>query len=632
MQSDILNKIDVLVEMAGSSLNNETLVAELEEIEKESSRLKNELSLLENINPEEKYFKASEKQVDENIKVSLESKIRKETKSLRDIQQQIEETTSDEEGTHQSIMSLKKEIASSNNYIDSIEKRLTTLNDSLVMDKYQFILKDEKEKLSNYQTLLKEKEEVYGDILDKLNILSLAKKEMEDKLNEDKTRLKDTKSSLINPSSYIDEELKQIDDKRITEIKKQLSNLNKRRIEILTDPYMIAKEAKELIIEDDRTSALSRLRELVTIVKAKPYMDIPSGNELQSILQEELNNASNKRDEFAALIDSKDYLQTNTDVIKNRISYLNKQIENIEDKKNQLQEELKRVDTEELDKLLNQLEESIQKAKDLEQDIQDYQLILNNEEEKTPKRRAILQAAFVKKQKDLDMIHQVIDNYKENQKAIIQYTYDIENVQIKKLEDNKQKIQAEIEMLNNNLLLTHNIKDVLAIENDKKKLKEYDDNVKAIIHRQKYNITPNEIFDEIELYLGTLDDDKELDSNNINNENDIIDKDIDLNFDFDDDISKNEIFDEEKNKDNQIEENNDIQNSFTYDIMDELPFIEEESPNKEDNSARLKVVSIEPINDKDTKAEENPFIIGDYNNEDDDYIDVDSLFSSDGVM
>ena len=69
---------------------------------------------------------------------------------------------------------------------------------------------------------------------------------------------------------------------------------------------MIANQAKELIIHDDKASALAKLQELVTIVKSKPYMDIPSSSELTAMLQEEEDAATTARDEFASLIQKTD--------------------------------------------------------------------------------------------------------------------------------------------------------------------------------------------------------------------------------------------------------------------------------------------------------------------------------------
>lgn len=623
MQSDILKKIDVLVEMAGSSLNIDTLQAELNEIEKESSKLKNELSLLSSNNINDKYFKASEKQVDENIKVSLEAKIRKQERSVKELQDQINSISIEEEELHNSIVSLKEEIASSNEYINALNERIATITDATSLENYKNILSEENGRIDDLVSLLNKRENEYSAVLEKLNYINLAKEEIQAKLDSDKEHLQETKSNLVNPSSYVDEDLKKIDEDRIEEIKKQLLDLDKRRIEIITDPAMIANEAKELIIDDDRTSALSKVRELVTIVKAKPFMDIPSGAELITMLQEELENASNKRDEFAALIDSKDYSGVDTDVITDRINYLNVQVANYEDKIRLLTEEIKRLDSVEFVELVEKLNETIQISLDLEQSIQDYEEIMANEDEKTPKRRAVLSAAFQKKQKDLENVHEVIESYKKDQKSLIKRAHKIESIEITYYEELIKDVQEEITALNKILLTASKAKDVLAIENDKKKLKELDEMVKAIKHRQKYSETPSEIFDQIEIYLGTIEDD-ELESQ------ESIDLDPVLNYNYD--LENVDVKDIDLNEEVPVVTETPIMDEpnfeiATEDIMNELPeFIEENI-----ESERLKVVAVEPVNEiEKNESNENPFIIADY--KDDDYLDVDTIFDSNGVL
>lgn len=622
--SGILDKIDVLVKMAGASLNIDTLHVELNEIEKESSKLKNELSLLTSGNIEDKYFKASEKQVDENIKVSLEAKIRKQVKSLQELQKQIATVSIDEEDMHNSLAKIKEEIIGTNEYIDTLKERIESITDSNSLKNYNTILDDQSKHLLELEETERTLEAEYANLLEKLNYLNLAKEEIEKKLESDKDRLQETKANLVNPSSYIDEDLKKIDDNRIVDVKKQIAVLDKRRIEIITDPAMIAEEAKSLIIDDDRTSALSKVKELVTLVKAKPYMDIPSGTELNSVLNDELEAASNRRDEFAALIDSKDYSCGDSRAISERINFLNIEIANLEDKIRLAKEEVKRIDANDFAMVAEKLTETIQIASELEQSIKEYQEIMENEDEKTPKRRAILSSAFQKKQKDLDTIYGIIENYKKDQQALIKRAYTIEAKEIASYESSIQNLQGEIERLNKMLLIAGDTKDVLAIENDKKRLKELDEMVKAVKHRQKYTESPNEIFDEIEIYLGTMDED---DSSDVSEEPTNIDRNLELtNVDLSPITSdETSIFDTIP----EVEESAPIieENPFSVeDVMSELPEITDEK----EESERLKVVHVEPVDEAEKmETEENPFIIADY--KDDDYIDVESLLNQDGV-
>ncbi len=628
MQADILKKIDVLVEMAGASVNIDTLQAELKEIEKESSRLKNELSLLTN-HVENKYFKSSDKLVDENIKVSLEAKIKKQNKSIKDLENQIATATKEEEDLHTSILYLKHELDSSNEYIDSLEDRINSLKEKEAKGNYKSVLEEEKHKKKENESLIAEKEKTHTELLEKLNYLTLAKDEMAAKLESDEKRLSEIKSSLMNPSSYVDEDLKEIDRKRTEEIQKQLSSLDKRRIEIITDPGIIASEAKELIDEDDRTSALSKIKELVTIVKSKPFMDIPNSADLSRILQDELDTASTNRDEFAALIDSKDYTGKDSKIVTNRIEYLNIEIANTEDKIRLLKEEINRLDTTDFQELSNRLEEAQDLALELEKNIDDYEQVMASEEEKTPKRRAVLSAAFEKKKKDLATVKQIISSYKKNQKELIHKASELEKKDIPAYEKYIRELQEEISLLTKLTSNTSKTKDVLAIESDKRKLKELDEMVKSVKHRQKYTTTPNEIFDEIEMYLGTIDVDDEP-TQKVNEEEELVTDPIDIDYDLEDSLMNDLNNLEEIDDTPVITEPVDNLPTFEDEVMQELPDFDIEMANEEPKSERLKVVAVEPIADtKSKEPEENPFLVADY--QDDDYTDVDQLFS-DGVL
>ncbi len=624
MQADILKKIDVLVDMAGSSVSVDTLQAELNEIEKESDKLNRELSLLTSDAINVKYFKASEKQVDENIKVSLESKIRKQEATLDELQEEIDSVSIEEAKLHDSINVIKEKISSSNEYIVALSERIATISDATSLERYKNTLEIENKRLEDLNLLLNKKEEEYSIVLEKLNYLDLARKEIYAKLESDKEQLVETKASLVNPTSYVDEDLKKIDEGRIDEITKHILELDKRRIEIITDPAMIAEEAKKLIDVNDFINALSKIKELVTIVKEKPYMNILSQKELDSMLPEEFENASNIRDEFAALIDSKDYNITDSSVILERIEYLKKQIAYFEEKIRKAQEEISSLDTNDFVILNEKLLETIKVSEKLELSIQDYEEIIANGEDKTPKRRGILNSAFQMKQKDLENVYMVIESYKKDQKDLIKRTYDIEAIEIASYEESIKKLKDEIEMLNNALAEVNKTKDVLAMENDKKKLKELDDAVKAIQHRQKYNATPNEIFDEIEIYLGSVDDKEIKDS--------FGDLNIDLNDTIVEKIDDSQIIEDSfkiknsENKDEVIEsveledsidgiEIQSMSNINSKDVVDLQNDINEFSKIDDGvENERLKVVSIEPI---ENPNQENPFIIGEYKDSND---------------
>jgi hypothetical protein len=619
MESDIFKKIDALVDMAGASSNIDTLKAELNEIEKESKKLKNELNILTEGNIEDKYFKASDKQVDENIKVSLEAKIKRQESALKDLQKEIDAALLDEDNYHNDIEFINSSISSCNLYIAALNERIASISDSTSLDNYKNIISIENKKLDELVSSLNKKEKEYDLVFDKLNILNQAKDEMNEKLISDKSKLSETKANLVNPSFYVDLDLKKIDDDRILDIKSTLADLDKRRLEILTDPAMIANEAKEMIYEDDRTSAISRIKELVTIVKSMPYMDVPSGADLEKTLDEALENASSKRDEFATLIDTKDYTVSDNKIIEDRIAYLNDEIALINNKIESLKSEVSKIDNECFNNLNDRLNIAISTEQELEESLKMYDSAINkNGEEQTPKRRAILSSAYLRKQEELENIKNIIANYKKDQEKLVKKAYNIEASEIVSYEEEIKKLEEEIRKENILLLDSPKTKDVLAIENDKMKLKELDDNVKAIKHRKKYSETPSEIFDEIELYLGTFEENNN--TNTVDDNKEEFSED-DLNYNYDVNIPELDL--NTPLNDEVI----DIPSISEEEVLDELPTFDDSVKEPE----KLKVIKVEPLEDTNSEAnnDENPFIIGDY--KDDDFMDVDTVFNNEGV-
>ena len=290
---------------------------------------------------------------------------------------------------------------------------------------------EEKTKVEALATSLTELEKEYEEILDSLNYLNLAMEEMITKLNSEKIKLQETKANLVNPTSYIDEDLKERDEEEIKDIQKKIGKLDKRRLEIITDPAIIASEAKELIINGDRVNALAKVQELVTIVKSKPYMDIPSSSELTSMLQEEEEATIEARDEFASIIDSKDYLGSDSEVVEERINFLNSKIYTLEEKINIAREEIQNIDTIEFQTLTAKLGETVQIYNQLLQELAEYKIIVETgNEDKTPKRRAILAAAYDRKQTEVENVFKIIENYKIDQKNLIQKAYALETKEI----------------------------------------------------------------------------------------------------------------------------------------------------------------------------------------------------------
>ena len=97
MYQNIIKKITTLIEMANSSNTYESLQSELKVIQKDLLKCEREIEKYKITTNESKYIKASDKLIDENIKISLENKIEMYEQDLLDCKAKIDEVSESEE-------------------------------------------------------------------------------------------------------------------------------------------------------------------------------------------------------------------------------------------------------------------------------------------------------------------------------------------------------------------------------------------------------------------------------------------------------------------------------------------------------------------------------------------------------
>lgn len=490
MHTDIFNNIDLLIEMAGSTLNTLDIEGELRDINKEIQDKKGQIEDLKGMMNDTRYFNASSELVDKNIEVSLKSKISRLNRKIKDIQLKLNDVKKEEAKTHDDVIALKDRIEKNKEYISLLESKSGKLDSA-----YQSIVEQENMAMESLEQELAKKDKRYQEVLRELEVHEQALKELSDKKNSDSARLREIEDNLGNPNAYIDEDLKSHDEERLNSLNESLVSLQKRRLEYLTDPNMIGMDAKELIANNDFTEALKKIKELVTIVKAKPFMDITN----KQILDEELEKKEAERTELANYIDSKNYAGMSSNVAQKRIEYLNKELEKEKALILQYQEENKKIEQEigaDLSPLIGGLEEEI---RNISSEIEDYQTLLQDNT-KSRKTKTNLENAILKKEKEKDAMNDILDNYKKDLLFKIKSSNRLEKLLERYNQDITQKTE-EIEELNRMALFDGASKDYIEEEQDKEKLKKINDEIKQIKNCRKYDRTPDEIYDQIEMLL-----------------------------------------------------------------------------------------------------------------------------------
>ncbi len=503
MQKEIIEKINFLVEMSDTNNHYEPLKEELNVLESEITSQKNEISRLQKSMERNKYLNSSDRIIDENIKIGLENKLDGYEKSLNEILSEIEKVSQEEEEYHQMILELENEIETSKRFLDSLELKIKTIGskDKSVYTFYEGLIDSTTKEIKANETRLHVKRKAYEQIANRLQSYGESRFDLEEKMQKDSLKLEETKAFLEAPDTYVDVAAKKRDEQTLEEFEENLEKLEKRRLEIITDPAYIGHDAIDLLISDDRTSALAKVKELVTIVNAKPYMDFRY-EELDEILED----AKERRDEFSNTIDTKKYDGSDATFLESRMQYLERQIEAKEKEKEELNNKIRKMDIDEVQELMQLITNAKEMKEKLKVEIDEYKKVMDeNNDYKSPKKKASLNAAFHHKCEELEQVEEVIASYEKDLEKTVEISKELEEKALSFLTDELKAMKDEISHIKKKKMYETSTTDILAVEKDKSELKKLSDEVLKIEHRKKYQTTPNEIYDEIEITLSSLD-------------------------------------------------------------------------------------------------------------------------------
>lgn len=499
MHSEVIAKIETLAKMSNSSNNANTLEMELKEIETEIKSKKKELKELKASMNDEKYFDASSEIVDKNIEISLIKKIKLLNKSFADLKKQISESTDEEEKMFSEMEAIKEELKEIEDFKITLENKINSVKgDYLTV--FKLLLKETEEKYTKTKKELEKSEKAYSKLQAKIEVQSYSIKEIEESLKNETEKLDEIKANLNNKSAYINNDLKKEDQEIIEKLVEEIVTLEKNRVDILTDPVMIAEDAKDQLLEDNITGCLNKVKELKNIVDNIPYMDIETFN--SNVLDVELENAIAKRDEYSSMINSKNYESVDTTLINDRINYLNSKKDENSERKEIILKEIERIDTVVVEDLNNRISYCEKEAVELNGKIKEFNNLLEDTELSQSKKIS-LQVAFAKKQEELNNINKLMQSYKNDRKNSIEDSCNLESVSLVEIQEKNDNIEKELALLNKLAITSNKFKDIISIENDKKTLKELTETVKLIKKRQGFSVSPSQLVDEIEILLGS---------------------------------------------------------------------------------------------------------------------------------
>ena len=499
MQKKLQKYIDLLIEMAGSENNYEAIKEELNEVDKEIEAKKTELKNIKKSMKDDKYLKENDRIIDENIKIGLENKKQVYQYELDKTLKLINKASIDEEDNHQALTSVISRLKSLNALLDVLQDKLkVVVKDKELSSFYENMIEEVTKEVSE----LEKKKEIltkeYDKVRERLEYYGNNRSELDKKMEHLNIRLEDTLEALSTPNFYVDEFLKKKDENIVDELTSELEALENNRLTLITDPAYIGKEAIKMYNEEDYTSSLASIKELVTIVKAKPYM-----NESKKNLNNLLKQAEATLDEFANNMDNNTYLGEDSKIIENRISYLEHELETINNEITNIKNRVVDIDKNIVIKISEELSNTEDLYHKLKEDYEEYKkIVLVEDDSISPRKKANLLSAYNRKKEEMDLVYKVFENYQNELEETVMNSQKLETVDLVSLEKKKEEIAEEIEELKKAKSNKTKAKDVLRMEKDKATLNQLSLDVDNIKHSQKYDKSADEIYKEIESLFG----------------------------------------------------------------------------------------------------------------------------------
>ncbi len=586
MQKKFQKYIDLLIEMTGSENNYDVIKEELNEVEKEIEVKKNDLKNIKKSMKDDKYLKENDRIIDENIKIGIENKKQVYQLELDKTLKLINKASIDEEDNHQALTSTVSRLKSLNALLTILQDKLKVIGkDKELSSFYENMIEKTTKEINELEKKRDILSKQYDKVRERLDYYGNNRIELEKKLQHLNIRLEDTLEALSTPNFYVDEILKKKDENIVDELNKELEELENHRLVLITDPVYIANQAMKMFTEEDYTSAITSIKELVTIIKSKPYM-----NETKKELNNLLNKAQTKLDEFANTIDNKTYLDEDSKVIENRINYLTTELETINNKITDIKNKIIDLDKNVVKNISKELNETENLYTNLKTTYEEYKtIVLSNDDTISPRKKANLQTAYNHKKEKMDLVYKLFENYQKELEEVIMQSKKLETIDLTELENRKENILDEIEELKKIKSNKAKIKDILAMEKDKETLNNLSKDVDDIKHSLKYDKKVDEIYQEIE---NLFDNDGEKEEQTT-----ILDKNdyIDLND-----------FRIEKDQE-EIKENEEFQtDEKILQVADENLEDTKVFPPRNSQEERLKVINVEEIPIKKNQTNEEP--------------------------
>lgn len=498
-QEEFRNLVKQLEDMAvlGKKDSSDTLVTELTQIQNRINNLQDCLAEFKTIS-EDAYANEGARLQDQSLAIKIKEKVRALKTDLKEIQGKIDIETAKEKSQAHSIDETKQSLTISKDGILSMQKRSEMLSDEIIKAQYKEKIATLEETISDLKTSLDELETDYGKTQSSIEDLVKKREQIEKNIVTENGNLDELQATIDDGNAYIDKKRKESDEKTIANLEAEIAKLETRKNEIVDNPSLIANQAIEAFVSGDIPTALKKLKRVEEkAVEKNPYINEPNRDSLKDALV----GAEEARDTFYQSIADRKYTDGNTTSIDARIAYLENSIniwkEDIS-KRNAKSNALDKDEVYNTDAELTKVQADITR---ITEELKEYKSLLEGINEEDISKKAEIQAAYDKKEKELSFAKRLRDSYNGDRLESIKEITSLEEYN-KLVQEKIVKAESEKQTLSKEKALTNGTKDILAKQADDKKLQELVDNVMKLKHAMKFSEPVSAVMKKIESELG----------------------------------------------------------------------------------------------------------------------------------
>ncbi|MFI3261034.1 MAG: hypothetical protein R3Y13_04925 [bacterium] len=409
-------------------------------------------SLLES----DRYYDKETEELDKNTVQALQKKIKKLQTDEFVIKEEIKKIQEEEKVASEKILLGIENVDKYKELLKNISYKL--VDNSLAFEYYNELNDNNVSKLDYWNNYLKKAEKDKEEKNNQILILRTNKDQFEYEIKNLRTRIEEINHDLENKFNYINQNLKEKDEKEYTILDREIVKLEKELNQILNSSEYIIHELRVLVKEENYIYAQSKLKELIAKIEFVPYVLDNNYEELELCLK----NIKKEKIRLTEKIRKNDYLNKYSVQIKDRLKDVKELLRLNEIEINKVKEKIKILDQENTQSLSSKIE-------------------------------------------DLSISEELLAKYNGDLNHYIEYSVIIKNTSLKYLNSYNESLNKEI------LNLNEEIKNKKGFIDEDRKLididiiKDLTEKIELIENRLKNRINIYEIRDNIELYLTSLD-------------------------------------------------------------------------------------------------------------------------------